>query len=238
MSASDDPIGLEEETDPPGPPPRPDLASPYPLLTASMHAVVETLHAHGVEPIHHTFGRPIPQITLELIEDGLGYQLPHELVALYRTINGMRIAWGEPEGLHGEVHLTDFDLLFGTWLDTLWTEDPAYPPEHRDLLWRLRPVSRPAAGPWVCVELQEHIESSRLWAFEPSTKRAAYLELALPDLPYCALGAYGSLGWPLCFAPSYDWDANPWGLPTPPDWIAQLEHAGLEVDRSFYWPAG
>jgi hypothetical protein len=59
------------------------------------------------------------------------------------------------------------------------------------------------------------------------------MRLGLIDYLYCALGSCGAPGWQLVFT-DYDFDANPWNMAPPLEWIQRLESYFPEVDTNFF----
>ena len=226
------PASLEEETEPP--------TAPSPLgldFVESFHHLAALLHqTPGIVGVHHATFSAISELTLQLIEDGLGHPLSDQIVGLYRLLNGLELGWSTQKGaLQGAVHIVDFDTLFGPWLGTLWVEDPGLSAAHRDLLWTLRPIDAPAqAEVWGCIQIQEDDAPDRLFAYHRPSKALTPLDLDLPDYLYCALGAYGTIGWQMTFAPAYDFRSNLWGVPRPSEWVKGLSEANLPVDAAFF----
>lgn len=249
--------GLEEETEPPGEqePDEQRLAAVIinttdeeeggPELVSqdfvwSFVDLAQRLASHP-NVVHHTreVDFPTPDFTIQTVEDGLGGTLPPELKSLYKHSDIFRLEWFiEEDGvqtLGGAIHLASFMRVFGRWLDTLWVEKPDMSEQDRDFVWTLRGFDIPSGQGtlWGVLSMDSEDPSQySVWTRHPDGHMLP-MRLGLIDYLYCALGSCGAPGWQLVFT-DYDFDANPWNMASPLEWIQRLESYFPEVDTNFF----
>ena len=251
--------GLEEETEPPGEQnsdgeplaavtintraPEDEEDGPELVSQDFVWAFVDLAQRLATHPsvVHHAreVDFPTPDFTIQTIEDGLGGELAPELKSLYKHSDVFRLEWyfrdGEERKLGGSIHLAGFMRVFGRWLDSLWVETPEMSEAERDFVWTLRGFDTPTApgSLWGVLSMDKDAPSQyTLWA-RHADGHILPMRLGLIDYLYCALGACGAPGWQLVFT-DYDFDANPWEMPSPHEWIDRMGSFFPDFDASFF----
>jgi hypothetical protein len=236
-----DPIGLEEETDPPGseqgepsgvtfgkdwrhepPAPQREPANdPLPFdFTLTFQAIAEDLHQHPrTRDVVANLHAPVSDFVIETIEDGLGFPVPSDLLSIYQQTDGLELTWSWVDDAGatrpgGAVHLHSFAHVFGRWLDTLWVEDDAVDPDTLDLIWSLRGFDgRPRRDDAFQRVTAIHIrdDDSPTLYTHHHGVGTHALKVGPIDYLYWCLTARGLPGWQL-LASDYDLDADPLGI--------------------------
>ena len=245
---------LEDESVPNEPYAEGDEVFDFALIEAFL-SLTDGLHLNPmIEQVTRDLNRAVPEVTLRLVEDGLGTRLDDQTRSLYRQIDGMEFRWHgrDAEGrlrLGGALQIVPFLRTFGLWLDELWpTEEPSESASQEELSdyqarWQLRgfdmPEGRaeedPGAAPlWAMFSLDErHPGAYTLHAYHPESGDFLKLDLSLIDYLYCALGACGAPGWQLLFC-DYDFSADPWEMGAPQTWIERVSRVFPTFDVTFF----
>lgn len=161
----EEPVGLEEETEPPGSgndegggvtfntnwrheaeaTERAPATNGLPFdFTLQFMGIAEDLHTHPlVQDVMVGMNSPVSDFVIETIEDGLGFEVPPDLLSIYMQADGMRMTWNWKDELGtirrgGTFQLYNFARVFGRWLDEIWLEDDTLTEDELDLIWSLR----------------------------------------------------------------------------------------------------
>lgn len=224
---------LEEETG------EPVEVVTFDFVEAFLEQVERLAHHPKVTRHAREMDMPTPDITMVMIEDGLGGELAEDLKSLYKLSNLFRLQWHfEHEGserLGGSLNIINFARVFGRWLEELWRDDESLSDAERDFSWTLRGFDVPGTPEalWGVLSLDSDDPSRySIWTRHPE-HGVLRMHLGLVDYIYCALGALGSPCWQLLFT-DYDFQQNPWGVAAPESWIHRLELFFPELDTRFF----
>ncbi len=222
-----------------------DFIEAFLSLTEDLHQHPETVDvARDIE-------RAVPEVSLRIIEDGLGGEFSPDIKSFYRLISAMSFQWSIREGeqniLGGAFEIIPFMRTFGLWVGELWPEDPPAKDasleeiDEYDARWRLRGFDMPEVSGtqhdrplWGMIGFDEDdLERYDMFVYHPVNKGFLRMDVSLIDYLYCVLGSCGAPGWQLLFT-DYDFDENPWEMPDPRIWIERVSRFFPSFDVSFF----
>lgn len=214
----------------------------------SFLSLTDDLHQHPQSrQVFRTMERAVPEFSLRVVENGLGYVLPYDLKSLYQVADALEFRWLREEG--GEVQPGGaFKIMpcmrtFGHWVGELWPIDDDL--DDDALIWHMRGFDMPelpagmesqAQVLWTLIAFRDEEEEPGrydLYAYHPEKKEFLLLNLKVIDYLYCALGACGAPGWQLLFS-TYDFEENRWDMPHPESWITMVEEYFPSFDTQFF----
>lgn len=192
-----------------------------------VEALMETIHELQAHPrivsVDMEVGGKVPAFTLDTMEHGLGRLTAPVLRSLFEQVDGVSVVWTwrDDAGVvrpGGQINLSEFSVMFGTWFDVLWEHRTDMSEAELDVLWSLR-------GLEVITHPDGAVECAAV-AFDPAAPLDPALYLYRPgrtmvrwwgslvDYLYAMLEARGVYGWQRLLS-DYDYEADPWGVGSP-----------------------